>query len=137
MLKKSLYGFKPAAKSWNDAIHTVLIDAGFQQSKADQCLYSRKKNGEWAFLLIYVDDIIIVTKSIDSVNDIMNSIASKFALDDLGDIKFYLGMEVTRDVNHNYYICQSKDIEKVAADFGLSDAKELSVPMNVNKQRLE
>lgn len=62
LLKKSIYGLKQAAKSRNDAVHTVLIDADFQQSRADQCLYLRKYGSDWAFLLIYVDDTTIAIK---------------------------------------------------------------------------
>lgn len=62
LLRKSIYGLKQAAKSWNDAIHEVLINAGFQRSGADQCLYLRERNGVWSFLLIYVDDIIVAAK---------------------------------------------------------------------------
>lgn len=46
LLKKSLYGLKQAARSWNDAINAVLIEMNFDQSKADVCLYSRQADGE-------------------------------------------------------------------------------------------
>lgn len=129
LLKRSLYGLKQAAKSWNDAIHEVLVSAEFIQSKADACLYLRKLNGDWSYLLIYVDDIVVVTKSIKSANQVKDIIASKFDLEDLGEIKFYLGMEISKSSDGFYQLCQSAYIDKVASDFGLADAKDSKVPM--------
>ncbi|GJQ73732.1 hypothetical protein Trydic_g14066 [Trypoxylus dichotomus] len=63
LLKRSLYGLKQAAKSWNDAIHTTLMSMQFQQSKADPCLYTKKENGKSHYLLIYVDDLIVASKN--------------------------------------------------------------------------
>lgn len=56
-LNKSMYGLKQAAKMWNNEIHGALIEFGLTQSKVDVCLYSKQVNGEWCFVLIYVDDI--------------------------------------------------------------------------------
>lgn len=60
-LNKSIYGLKQAAKMWNDEIHNALIEFSFTQSKADDCLYSKQVNDEWCFILIYVDDILVVS----------------------------------------------------------------------------
>lgn len=132
LLKKSLYGLKQAAKSWNDAIHSVLIDAKFDQSKADPCLYMRKLCGEWCYLLIYVDDVVVVVKSLESANHVKDIITAKFDLEDLGEIKFYLGMEVNKSADGFYQLCQSAYIERIASDFGLANAKESKVPMSTS-----
>lgn len=132
LLGKSLYGLKQAAKAWNDAIHSVLTAAGFERNLADPCLYARKYEDEWCYLLIYVDDMIVAAKSMGIIDNVKNAIREHFDLEDLGDIKFYLGIEVTKSGDGYYQLCQSAYINKVAKDFGLGDAKSSNVPLNVN-----
>lgn len=131
-IEKSLYGLKKAAKLWNDEIHKTLIELGFTQGKADACLYSKQVNNDWCFVLIYVDDILIATKSIELIEEIKDGISLKFDIDDLGEIKHYLGIEITKGADGFYDLNQSSYINKIAHDFGLSDAKVSNIPMQVN-----
>lgn len=131
-LKKGIYGLKQAAKLWNDEIHRVLIERGFERSKADPCLYSKKENGEWVFVLIYVDDIAIVAKTTHTIKMVKTMLASKFDVQDLGEIKQYLGIEVTRDKNGIFHLNQTQYIKKIVNDFGMSTAKTSNVPIHAN-----
>lgn len=131
-LKKSLYGLKQAAKIWNDAVDNLLTNDGFEKCQADPCLYKRKFGNDWAYLLIFVDDIVIAARSNDEIGAVKNLIASKFEIQDLGDVKQYLGLEVTKSTDGFYAICQSKYIRSVIADFGLEKAKDSSIPMRVD-----
>lgn len=56
----------------------------------------------------------------------------KFEIQELGNIKYYLGIEVTKDDNGDYYLRQSKYIKKVINKFELKDAKISSVPMETS-----
>lgn len=132
LLKKSLYGLKQAAKTWNDAMHKLLTDGGYQRNRADPCLYKRKLVNGWCHLLIFVDDIILAAKTIQDIETMKSFIASKFEIQDLGEVKQYLGLEVTKSTDGVYSICQSKYIRSVTVDFGLSDAKESSIPMRTD-----
>lgn len=132
LLKKSIYGLKQAAKAWNDAIHEVLINAGFTQSKNDQCLYSKFINGGWCYVLIYVDDITVACKTMEQISVIESILSSKFEMQNLGKIKLYLGIEVTRDDAGNFELCQSSYIGQIASKFGLQGAKEAKTPMDVS-----
>lgn len=130
-LKKSIYGLKQAAKSWNDEIHRVLTNDGFQRSKNDPCLYSKNMNGEWVFVLIYVDDMAIAAKTTKTMQAVKTMLTSKFDIEDLGEIKQYLSIDVTRE-NGIFYLSQSKYIKKIVKEFGLEMAKESNVPMQVS-----
>lgn len=132
LLKKSIYGLKQAAKAWNDAIHGVLINAGFAQSKNDQCLYSKFIDNNWCYVLIYVDDITVACKTKEQIAAIESILSSKFEMQNLGKIKHYLGIEVTQDDAGNFELCQSSYIEQIASKFGLQDAKEAKTPMDVS-----
>ena len=59
-LHRSLYGLKQSPRCWNRELNCHLLDSGFQQSKADPCVYFRWKNGNLNIVSIYVDDLILV-----------------------------------------------------------------------------
>lgn len=112
-LKKGIYGLKQAAKLWNDESHKVLTEIGFARSENDVCLYSKLESDGWCHLLVYVDDMTLTAKSLDTIERMKTKIASKIEIQDLGDMKYYLGMEVTRDDNGIFHLCQSNYIRKM------------------------
>lgn len=131
-LFKSLYGLKQSARSWNTLLHDVLISADFQQCEADPCLYKRKLDDSWCYVLIYVDDIIVSSKEDIHINDVYKVLSAKFSISNLGPIKQYLGWEIARDKNGIYSISQMAYIQRVIADFGMSNAKISNVPLSVD-----
>jgi hypothetical protein len=48
------------------------------------------------FILIYVDDIIVTSSSDQAISALLHHLSSEFALKDLGDLDFFLGLEVHR-----------------------------------------
>jgi hypothetical protein len=62
-LDKSLYGLKQAPRALFSQLSSKLIDLGFSPSKADVSLFIFNKEGVQIYMLIYVDDIIIISSS--------------------------------------------------------------------------
>lgn len=137
LLKKSLYGLKQAARAWNEVIHHVLINGGFQQSKVDRCLYSKSMDGNWCYVLIYVDDVITACKTQKQIEVVESLLKRNFQTQNLGAIRQYLQMKVTRDKDGNFELCQSKYIQEVGFDHGLQNAKGAKTPMEVNYGKAE
>lgn len=131
ILKKSLYGLKQAARSWNQALHDVLVKSGFVQSKADPCLYFQEENQLYTYIIIYVDDMSIISKSEAAIGKTTEILKAHFKIQNLGNIKYYLGLEITRDNGGNYAISQTKYINQVVEQYGLKDAKVSNVPLSV------
>lgn len=46
------------------------------------------------FVLVYVDDIIVASSSQAATTGLLESLEADFALKDLGDLHYFLGMEV-------------------------------------------
>lgn len=132
LLRRSIYGLKQAAKSWNDTLNNVLLEAGFQQSYNDPCLYSKKINGQYCYVIVYVDDLIVACYTKEQLEEIERELKQHFEMHNLGPIKHYLGIEVTKDNSGNFELCQSTYIKNIVADFGLQDAKPMKTPMEVS-----
>lgn len=130
-LKRSIYGLKQSARSWNMKLHKVLENDGFSRSEADQCLYKRNENGKWCYVLIYVDDLIIASEAECVLLSISETLKRNFEVVDLGEVKNYVGIEVECDANGDYHISQRRYIEDIVKSTGLEDAKISKIPIDV------
>jgi hypothetical protein len=58
-LNKSLYGLKQAPRAWYSRFATYLLSLGFTEAKSDTSLFIYQDGSDTAYLLLYVDDIIL------------------------------------------------------------------------------
>lgn len=135
-LKKAIYGLKKAPKLWNECISEFLKSLGFSQSKYDSCLYMKTlKNGQKIYILIYVDDVLIVALDLPEILKLKQKFNERFEMSDLGEAKHFLGLEITRKrEDKRLYLCQTDYIDKVISRFSMNDAKTANTPMEQNLQ---
>ena len=92
-LRKSLYGLKQSARSWNQYATTTLEKLGFQPSQADQCLYTQvEKSGTMMYALLYVDDLLVAGATAKITLCVGQQLNKYFEVRDLGEVTYYLGI---------------------------------------------
>jgi hypothetical protein len=128
-LEKSIYGLKQSARTWNKTLHDKLKD-GFTQSGADQCLYTKQVGNHWIYLLIYVDDIIMESISEQLIDNVAKQLGKTFGLSSLGDLKFYLGIQVEHEPDGIFSIHQELYIDRIIERFGMKDSKPSKIPLD-------
>ncbi|GJY95100.1 ribonuclease H-like domain-containing protein [Tanacetum coccineum] len=104
LLQKSLYGLKQAPRAWFQRFSSYAIRAGFYHSKTDSSLFIFHKGPDTAYLLLYVDDIILTASSTSLLQRIISSLHAEFAMTDLGHI---LGISAT-STNSGIFLSQTK-----------------------------
>ncbi|CAM8920288.1 unnamed protein product [Rhodiola kirilowii] len=62
-LNKSIYGLKQSPRQWNFKFNECMMSLKFTRSKYDTCLYLKRKNKDCLFVLLYVDDILLMSNS--------------------------------------------------------------------------
>jgi hypothetical protein len=72
---------------------------GFKQAFSDSSLFVYNHGGEMAYLLVYVDDVILTATSSTLLGRIIDQLRAEFAIKDLGDLRFFLGVQVQRDAD--------------------------------------
>ena len=128
-LKKSIYGLKQASRQWNQKLTSVLSSHGFVQSRADYSLFVKKYESDFTAILIYVDDLLITGNSLSDIQNIKTILNDTFTIKDLGDARFFLGMELTR-FTHGIFLFQKKYALELLQDTGLTTAKPVSCPLD-------
>ena len=68
----------------------------FTRSTSDHSLFFYRKHHEMAYILLYVDNIILTTSSDTLRHSIMSLLAYEFAMKDLGPLSYFFGVAVTR-----------------------------------------
>ncbi|CAI7857400.1 unnamed protein product [Closterium sp. NIES-54] len=121
-LKKAFYGLKQGPRQWYLKLRGVLEEIGFTTSTADHSLFMLGEGKKRSFMVVYVDDILIFSPSFDLVKEVMVKLQVKFKCKALGDVSFYLGLHIERDVDKRCMrVHQRKYLEALAANFGQSE----------------
>ena len=132
-LDKALYGLKHAPRAWYSRLSSQLRCLGFVASKADTSLFIYNKANTVIFVLIYVDDIIVASSSQNATNALLRDLSSEFALKDLGDLSFFLGIEVKK-VQDGIVLKQEKYATELLARMGMKDCKPSPTPLSSSEQ---
>ena len=133
-LKKSLYGLKQSGRNWNSVLSDFLIKCNFTQSLSDNCLYRKTESNFCVIIIVFVDDLIIVSNSSRLMNEVKDTLHDSFNMRDLGQLSWFLGIEF-KFINGSVRMCQSQYVDRLLNRFGLADCKPKSLPcdMSTNK----
>ena len=95
-LNKAIYGLKQAPRSWFHTLCHSLCTLKFTQSKADPCLFIHHTPSAVAYLVVYVDDLLITGSDEAQVQSLIHAMSKMFSLKDMGDVSYFLGIEFVR-----------------------------------------
>ncbi|KAM1315704.1 hypothetical protein ACFX2F_019436 [Malus domestica] len=124
-LQRSLYGLKQAPRA------CAILSLGFVSSSSDTSLFI-KKYSTITFILVYVDDIIITRSSPTVCQSIISKLQSLFPVKDLGDIHYFLGIEVHRS-STGLFLHQSKYALDLLKKTDMLGVKPCSTPVSSAK----
>ena len=130
-LKKSFYGLKQAPRQWNQKLSEALFEAKFEQSKNDHSLFIRKQGDTVLYLLVYVDDLVITGNSVTEIEKFKVFLKNKFKIKDLGELKYFLGIEVLK-TKSGLCLNQRKYCLELLHEYGLLACKPVMTPLPEN-----
>jgi transposase InsO family protein len=128
-LLKSLYGLKQASRQWFEKLTTFLYAQGFTQATSDHTLFIKSTASSFTALLVYVDDIILAGTSLTIFDELKLALDQTFRIKNLGQLKFFLGIEVARS-SKGISLCQRKYCLELLADAKLTSCKPASTPLD-------
>ena len=99
-----------------------MIHLGFQASFADSLLFIFQSKSTIIYLLLYVDDIIITGNNSQHVSSLIAALSSVFELKGLGDLNYFLGVQISR-TQFGLTLSQSKYASEVLHRFHIENSK--------------
>ncbi|RVW52633.1 Retrovirus-related Pol polyprotein from transposon TNT 1-94 [Vitis vinifera] len=128
-LQRSIYGLKQASRSWNIRFNEAIKSYGFEQNLGEPCVYKQIGGDKVVFLVLYVDDILLIGNDVESLSKVKNWLASQFQMKDLGEASYILGIQMTRDrKNRLLALSQAAYIDKSSVQNPQDEEKMRRVP---------
>nr|GEV65761.1 putative retrotransposon protein [Tanacetum cinerariifolium] len=129
-LKHSIDGLKQASRQWNKRFDDEIKKFGFNHNRDESCVYMKASESYVTFIILYVDDILIMRINISILQDVKSYLGRCFAMKDLGEAAYILGIKIYRDRSKRLIgLCQSAYIEKILKRYFMENSKHGTIPM--------
>ncbi|CAI7916910.1 unnamed protein product [Closterium sp. NIES-54] len=129
-LKKSIYGLKQAPRCWYQKLAAVLEEMGFRTSSCDESLFLKGEGEKLVLFLVYVDDILLFSSRMKEIQNVQQQLMKNFKCKTLGEVKYYLGMHVERDLDHRWWkLHQENFIKELGEKYGIENERKVATPL--------
>ena len=131
-LKRSIYGLKQSPRCWSKAFTKFMKDIGFTQSTSDPCVFVRSRQ-DLEILAVYVDDLILITESTESMDELKQALKTRYKMKDMGELSYILGISVVQEKEKNcVFLHQKHYIETILQKYGMNNANPITTPADTN-----
>jgi histone deacetylase 1/2 len=114
-------------------LSSQLIQYGFVASKSDTSLFIYHKSRVTIYILIYVDYIIVASPSSAATDALLKALSGEFALKDLGNLHYFLGIEV-HQVDDGIVLSQAKYAQDVLSRVGMTHCSGSPTPLSSSEK---
>ena len=130
-LLKSIYGLRQSPRLWHKKLDEVLCNQlGFRKIKSDASVWVYDLDGVRIIVPVFVDDMTLVSKSKEQVDQLKQDLRKFFKLRDLGPTEFLLGVKIERDRSHRrLQLSQRQYTLDVLKHYGFDTCSPVSTPM--------
>ncbi|CAI7769334.1 unnamed protein product [Closterium sp. NIES-53] len=129
-LNKAIYGLKQAPRCWYARLVEALEALGFKVSGCDESLLMTEGEEEKVFLLVYVDDILLFSPSLERIKKVRGKLKETFQCKALGPVGYYLGLHVERDEVKGWLrLHQHKYLAAMGEKYGLEEGRSVMTPL--------
>ena len=88
---------KQAANNCYKELANFLLRQGFTRSRNDHCLSARSEAGDHTFILVWIDDIIVASRSMTVISDVKKALEATFHMEDRGRLHWFLGLGIRQE----------------------------------------
>ncbi|KAK2577584.1 hypothetical protein KPH14_000901, partial [Odynerus spinipes] len=127
-IRKAIYGLKQAGRQWNHTIDVSLKKLGLVASSADPCVYYKGNIKNLLLVIVYVDDTLIFSRSLDEIISTKTRLSERFELKDLGEVQYCLGIRFVKRKDE-ITLSQVGYINDLLNKYNMNYANPVSTPM--------
>jgi len=115
---------------WHQKFDDFIRGLGFTRIKVDNYVYFKLIGDHVIYLVLYVDDMLLVANDKEIIQDWKTQLSSRFNMKDLGTANYILGMDTKRDQEkRKLWLNQRKYVETILQRFNMQDSKLVKVPI--------
>jgi histone deacetylase 1/2 len=108
-----------------------LHQLGFGSTRSDASLFVFQQGSDAAYLLLYVNDIILTACNDALLRQLTDRPRAEFAIKDLGPLHYFLGLEVVRRVD-GFFLHQRKYAQDILEHAGMLNCSPAATPVDTN-----
>ena len=128
-LDKALYGLKQAPRAWYDCLSEYLISQGYKRGTIDKTLFIKHLKEDILIVQVYVDDIIFGSTNPALVNSFKETMSKKFNMSLIGELTFFLGLQVNQKKD-GIEIHQQKYLKEILKKYKMDSSKPFPTPLS-------
>ncbi|GJZ25227.1 retrotransposon protein, putative, ty1-copia subclass [Tanacetum coccineum] len=103
---------------------------GFTQNPDEPCVYLKASGSSVAFLVLYVDDILLMGNNVTMLQEVKSWLCKYFPMKELGEASYILGIKIIHDRSKRLIaLSQSAYLEKTLKKFRMENFKKGYTPM--------
>ena len=125
-LNKGLYSLKQAGNIWNAAIHSYILEMGFEQTSADLCVYVLEHSGTRMMIGIHVDDFLVAATQVQ-IKWFVGELGKRFSCK-YSPATLCLGIAIHQSPT-GITLGQQHYVEALLIEFKMEDAKPEKTPL--------
>src|SRR4051812_32471041 len=108
---------------------SVIKAFGFVQTFGEACIYKKVSGSSVAFLILYVDDILLIGNDIEFLDSIKGYLNKNFSMKDLGGATYILGIKIYKDRSRCLIrLLMSTYLDKILKEFKMDQSKREFLP---------
>jgi histone deacetylase 1/2 len=90
-----------------------------------------RQGSDVAYLLLYVDDIILTACNDALLRQLTDRLRAEFAIKDIGPLHYFLGLEVVHRAD-GFFLHQRKYAQDILERFGMLNCSPVATPVDTN-----
>ena len=134
-LLKAIYGLRQAHHRWHIKLSKDLQQEGFVELRQLRCVFFRKKGDSIVFILVYVDDLLILAKTEADLEDVVATLRKFYYIRALGEVSWFLGMSIkwsSDSDSRSVTLSQKQAISSLLEEFDVPTSRSTYSPMVKN-----
>nr|GEW98979.1 hypothetical protein [Tanacetum cinerariifolium] len=118
-------------RQWYKRFNEYMLNNRFKRSSYNRCVYYRSyAQGEYIYLLLYVDDMLIACKSRAEIWSTKSLIKKEFDMKELEEAKKIFGMEIVREQSRKIpRVSQFGYVSKILNNFKTDNKKSVKMTL--------
>lgn len=128
-LKKALYGLRQELRAWYSKIKSYFAQENFMKCSHEHTFFLKNNsNGKMLIVSLYVDDLIYTGDDIVVFESFKQSMQKKFAMTNLGRMRYFLGVKV-KQIVEGIFISQNKYATEILVRFEMENCNMVCNPI--------